>query len=343
MRVFIDINHPAHVHFFKNFIWDMQKRGHEFFVSSRDKEVALDLLKAYSIKHYNRGKGFKGVLGKTLGILKIDAQLYGKTRRFKPDLLMGLHNTYTAHVARLVGKPSITFTDTEHAKLANLMTFPFTNVICTPECFMNDLGKKHVKYPGYHELAYLHPNRFTPDEGIKKRLGVGVKEDYFILRFVSWGASHDLGQKGLDAITGRKLIESLSKLGKVFVISEESNKELDEYRLTVSPERIHDVLAFAKLYVGEGATMASEAAMLGTPAVYINTLKLGYTDEQEEKYGLVYNFTDAKEAAKKALELAREKDLKTKWLKKKENMLKDKVDVTNWMVDYVEDYMKDKT
>ena len=27
MRIVVDINHPAHVHYFKNFIWEMQKKA----------------------------------------------------------------------------------------------------------------------------------------------------------------------------------------------------------------------------------------------------------------------------------------------------------------------------
>ena len=29
MRVLFDIAHPAHVHFFKNIIWELHKGGHE--------------------------------------------------------------------------------------------------------------------------------------------------------------------------------------------------------------------------------------------------------------------------------------------------------------------------
>ena len=47
MRILIDIGHPAHVHYFKNFIWQMQKKGHEFMITARDKEVALNLLDKY--------------------------------------------------------------------------------------------------------------------------------------------------------------------------------------------------------------------------------------------------------------------------------------------------------
>ena len=51
MKVLIDIGHPGHVHFFKNLIWILEKKGHEVLVTARGKEVTVDLLRAYGIKH----------------------------------------------------------------------------------------------------------------------------------------------------------------------------------------------------------------------------------------------------------------------------------------------------
>ena len=51
MKILIDILHPAHVHFFKNFVWEMEKRGHEFFIAAREKEMSLELLKAYNFPY----------------------------------------------------------------------------------------------------------------------------------------------------------------------------------------------------------------------------------------------------------------------------------------------------
>lgn len=86
--------------------------------------------------------------------------------------------------------------------------------------------------------------------------------------------------------------------------------------------------------------MASESAILGTHAVYTNTLRLGYTDEEEEKYDLVYNFSDEKTMEKKAfdkaLELIRNDNLRRDGKRKKEILLKDKIDVTAFMVKFIE-------
>ena len=39
------------------------------------------------------------------------------------------------------------------------------------------------------------------------------------------------------------------------------------------PEQIHDLLNYSSGYVGEGASMAKEAAVLGVPSVYVSALR----------------------------------------------------------------------
>ena len=51
MRILFDMGHPAHVHFFKNAIWELEKQGHEVKVTARDKDVTLELLEAYGIPY----------------------------------------------------------------------------------------------------------------------------------------------------------------------------------------------------------------------------------------------------------------------------------------------------
>ena len=49
------------------------------------------------------------------------------------------------------------------------------------------------------------------------------------------------------------------------------------------------MLAHCRAFVGESATMASECAVLGVPAIYAAQTGRGYTNEQESRYGLVTN------------------------------------------------------
>ena len=264
-------------------------------------------------------------------------------RDFNPDISVAMGPIPLAHVSKLLNKPCISFTDTEHDRFERLLSDPFVSAICTPSCFKLDLGKKQVRYNGYHELAYLHPNYFKPDSSVLDDLGLSRDDKFVILRFVSWEASHDIGQRGLDLETKKELIKEIEKRAQVFITAEKIlAKDFEKYRITIPPEKIHDLLYYATMYIGEGATMASEAAVLGTPAIYVNTLRLGYTDEEEKNYGLVYNFsspeTAQKDALEKAVELLEDRNLKKKWQRKKEKLLNEKIDVTKFMTDFIENY-----
>src|ERR1035437_9797986 len=132
MRIFIDIGHPAHVHYFKNFIWIMQKKGHDITITARDKEVALMLLDYYEISYFNRGKGKKGFFNKLFYIFIADVFILQKALIAKPDLFLSFGSPYAAHVSWLMRKPHIAFDDTDHNVFEHLMYVAFTKAILTP-------------------------------------------------------------------------------------------------------------------------------------------------------------------------------------------------------------------
>ena len=110
--------------------------------------------------------------------------------------------------------------------------------------------------------------------------------------------------------------------------------------MRISPTEIHHLLAFAALYVGESATMASESAILGTPAIFVSPVGRGYTDELERRYGLVRTLSNDSEdsAIETAASWLGSRDIGSEWAEKRDRMLRDKIDVTSWMVEFVEAY-----
>lgn len=344
MRILIDIGHPAHVHQFRNAIHLLEARGHDVLVTSRNKEVTFALLDKYSIPYVKVGDYANNNIKKAINMFKIDAELYSVTSKFQPDILIGgVGNVYIAHVSWLLRRPSILFNDTEHGKLQDQLSYPFTTTICTPSCYTRDLGEKQVRYNGYHELAYLHPNRFTPDPAVLTELDLAEGDPFIIVRFVSWQASHDVGYNGLTLDTKRKAVHEFEKYGRVFITSEKPlPEEFEKYRISVSPEKMHDLLYYATLLYGESATMASECAVLGTHAIFCDFAGRGYTDEEERDYNLVYNFkldeSSQENSIEKAVELLQDPALKTKGREKQKRLLNDKIDVTAFMVWFIENY-----
>ncbi len=339
MRILIDIGHPGHVHFFKHFIWEMEKRGDEILLTARDKEVAIQLLNLYKFDYLKIGSPKTGSIHLIREWIERDFKILQAARNFRPDILLGIGNPSIAHVATVVRKPAIIFTDTEHARFGNSITFPFASSICTPSCYRDDIGQKQIRYNGYHELAYLHPNQFAPNPAVLAELGLAEGDPFIIVRFVSWQASHDVGHHGIRDKVG--LVKALEQYGRVIITSEGVlPPELEEYRMRVSPEKLHDLLYYATLYVGEGATTASECAVLGTPSIYVSSLvgTMGNFIELEENYGLMYSFTDGNAALSKAIEILKDSSSKEQWRGKQKRLLEDKIDVTAFMIWFVESY-----
>jgi len=341
MKIVVDINHPAHVHYFKNFIWEMDKKGHEVVITASEKDITTRLLEAYNLEYINVGSYGTSLLKKFVNIPLIDLRYYRIMRNINPDIFIGFGSIRAAHIAYALGKPCINFEDTEHSTEQIRLYLPFVSAVCTPSCYTEDLGEKHVRFTGYMELGALHPNCFTPNPDILEEIGLTKDDLFIIVRFVSWEASHDIGQHGIRDKIG--FVKELEQYGRVLITSEGTlPTELEKYKIRVSPEKLHDLLYYATLYVGEGATTASECAILGTHAVYVNTLRLGYTDEQEQRYGLVKNCSNPETMGEEVYtivhELLNTRDLKAKGKEKRRKLLQDKIDVTAFMVDFIEQY-----
>ena len=336
MRILIDIGHPAHVHYFRNAIFELKKKGHQILVTTRDKEVTLKLLENYGINYISTGKNKKGTFNKFLTMLRNDWVIFKVSLKFKPDLFLSFFSPFAAQVGWLLRKPVIGITDTEHAKLSIQLTIPFTSHIITPNCFRFNFKKNHFRFNGYMEYFYLHEKYFKPDRSVLNDLEIGDNEPYFIMRLVSFSAGHDIGESGMDQHSKIKIARLLSSRGRLLISSEEALPEdLEPFKIKIDPTQFHSVLAFASLYVGEGFTTASECALLGVPSVLINTLTAGYIQDHEMN-GLLFRFNNAGDAYEK-IELLSANPEFTKELKAKSDaMKKDLIDCTDYLVNAID-------
>jgi predicted glycosyltransferase len=336
MRILIDILHPAHVHFFRNFHAEMKDRGHQLCITARDKDRSVELLQAFGLPYQqiSRQKSGAGLAvemaGRTTRLMKI-------MRSFRPDVMTGIMGPSIALAGAVRRVPAVVFYDTEFAVQTNRIVYPLAHSVCTPDSYQGKVPGRHAQYAGYHELAYLHPNRFQPDPAVLGDFGIRPGEPYSILRFVSWQAVHDRRERGLSDKQKLNLIEVLQRRGRVLISSESPlDGHLADLAVPGRVEQIHHLIAHARLVVGESATMSSEAAVLGVPAVFIATTGRGYTDDEERRYGLVRHFTeDQYDMALSAIEEILAEPAAT-WQKARQRLLEEKIDVTAWMIDYFE-------
>lgn len=336
-RILFDVGHPAHVHLFRAVAQALKDEQHEVLFTALDREVILYLLEKFDLPHevtYKRRQVrlrlLRELLLRTLATWRI-------ARRFRPDVLVSFGNPTVGLPAWLLRRPYLALTDTEHAREQHALFKPFATTIATPDVFHVDLGPRQVRYNGYHELTYLHPDNFTPDPACLMPLGLTPEDRFFVVRFVAWRASHDVGQHGFTLEHKRALLRELAAQGRVLLSLEDEtiDPEFAPYVTQFPPEMIHHLLAYATLYVGEGGTMASEAAVLGTPSVYVNTLTMGYIEDLQQRYQLLFRYTGGEAALEKIRELLAMPDLQQVWAERRARLLREKINPAPWLADLI--------
>lgn len=346
MNILIDVNHPAHVHMFRCFAHEMMERGHKVLFTTRDKEFEKKILDAEKLPYVNLGRKRDGKISRVLFNLLCEWRVWRIARRFKADLFLSHGSIVAAHIGRLMHKPAIAFEDTFNMEQVRLY-LSFTSAILTSDYEHPIHSDKVIKYPGYNELLYMHPKRFKPmTRGeVCRLLGVGTSERYVVLRFVSWHATHDRGHKGISMENKIEAVQQISKYAKVFISSEaELPSELAAYRLPTAPEMIGHVMAHATMVFGESATMVSEAAMLGVPGIYLDNTGRLYTKDLQEKYGLCWCYSESDADQLSAIQqavalLSRDATSLVEDMRHRtQQLLSEKIDVTGWLVWFIEHY-----
>jgi predicted glycosyltransferase len=134
-------------------------------------------------------------------------------------------------------------------------------------------------------------------------------------------------------------VAELDAHGEVYVSSpKELPPYLAEYRLSVPPHLAHQVLYHADLFVGDSGTMSTEAALLGTPAVRINSM-VGIDEETvflelEAEYGLLDSVADDREGLAVVRERLADLD-STDYAARREAVVADSTDETARLVEVI--------
>ncbi len=339
MKVMVSVNHPAWVHQFHPIIAKLRARGDEVLMLAIDKDGAEELLQNYHIPYVLCAKGTgRNVVEKGWLFVKMCLRYTWHALRFRPDILIGRASPMMAVAAWVCRKPHLLYEDTEVSKFSLRICKRLSTKMLTPRTFLTDLGPKQERVDTYKELFYLHPSVFTPDKQVLRDVGFNPDEPYVFVRFVAWNASHDVGKHGLNDAEQLALVKKLESAGvRVWVSSEKPlSKDLEPYRLQTPFALAHHVLAFARLVYSEGATMASEAVVLGVHALYVNVIQSGSTQEQSDRFHLMYNYNDGEDrydrALAQALALLADPELEAKGRVKQQKLLSEKVDINDYYI-----------
>jgi len=348
MNILFVTGHPAQIHGFRTLKFELEKKGHKVFWLATNKEISNKLLNYYRIEYGLLRRPGRFWISKAITLVNnlIISIRYIKKSRI--EIVFSRISPYVCLACFLLRKVHFGLTDTESAGFYDKFFSCFLSVLFTGKSFRLQLRSDQIRFDGNIELFYLHPKRFTPLDKmtVAKLLGIGPEESYTIMRFVSWDAYHDKGLSGFTNENKLKAVKLISNYSRVFISSEKPlPNNLEKYKIKIPIEKMHDALYHAKLFFGESATMASESAVLGTPAVFLDENGRGYIDE-EANFGLVYNFKQNIDsqgrAIKKGVDLLQTNDIKSAMRINHNNYLKNKIDITAFMVWFVENYPDSK-
>lgn len=346
MNVLISISHPAWVHQFKNIINLLKGRGHKVIVLVIKKDKNWEILDEYGIEYTVIGNSTgKGKIDKAFIVLTSTIKHLYYGIKYKADVYIGRPSPMMAIAAFLHRKKNIAYCDTERSVESLWFSKKLSYRILTPKMYRKDLGKVQMRVDTFKELFYLHPEYFKPNPEDLKLVGLKEGEKFTFVRFVAWQASHDLGYKGFTNEQKMKLIQHLENYGKVLVSSEEELPfEFQKYVIKVPHSKLHSIMSYAQLFVGDGLTMAAECCVMGVHSIFTSELTSGASDEMEKVYKLMYSVTDRDNMLEKTIvkitQLFENANLREDGKRKLKKLLDDKLDINKWWVDYLEEVVK---
>ena len=358
MKIVFAINHPAQYHLFKNAQRILSSKGNDVVYVIKDKDILEKLLIAekqnyvkLTQKRVGKGK-VKIILNGLIDLVIQNFYLFKYCIKARPSVMIGTDYCIT-HVGKVLNIPSFVFNEDDYAinKFFCKLAYPLAEVIISPAvCDVGKYKNKKIGYNGYQKLSYLHPNVFIPDRTVLAKYS-GFNSPFVIIRLVSFVAGHDIekAHSGITADILTKIINKLESYNKEVFISSEAElpEALSKYKMKIAPQDIHHIMAFADLFIADSQSMIVESAMLGTPSIRFNSFvgHISVLNELEEHYKLTYGIPvcEPEKLMFKIDELLKISTFKEEFLARQKKMLNDKIDVTAFIVWFIEKYPESRS
>lgn len=346
MRVLIFANTPAHVHLYRNLVGRLEERGHAVQVLGRDYGCTAALLEHYGLPHRLYGRQATSFRSLARNVPRQFVNVARLSRSYAADLVFG-RGAYAALAGTFTRTPVVLVLDSEPSELGHALSSRFAERVLTPAAFERDLGEHHRRFGGLTECAYLHPDVYTPDPGVRTALGIGPVEPFALVRFNAFDALHDVGSRRAPSRERATLLERLAERVQVFVSDEGGTLELSDLPVRpyeIHPARMHDVLAEARLFVTDTGTMATEAALLGTPTVrFVDGLEQAMGEFRElERSGLLVQRSTLADVVRVADRLLGDPSVPARWNENRLQYLSRAENLTELLVEVAERFDDDR-
>lgn len=276
MKIVFDINHPAHINFFKNAIYELKREGHRIIIFGLRRGRVPHILKHEfrDFEIYIVGKhtgSFYSILFEA-NLFKF-FKLFWFVIKIKPDVGLSVGGFILGFCMKLIGKKNYQFDDDpESSQNIFLEKLTATEVHVPKEVSLS----KHFKtFNALKEWAYLSPTYFHPEVDILKKYGL-FESKFIFIREVSSGSLNYKNRGDYSVASFANKIDC-HRIKVLFSLEDKSSFHLypTEWVLLSEPvEHIHSLIYFSLLVISSGDSMAREGALLGRPSIYCGKRKM---------------------------------------------------------------------
>ncbi|MDT7873735.1 MAG: DUF354 domain-containing protein [Pyrobaculum sp.] len=241
------------------------RRGVEVAIACREYMHLADMLRIYGVPHNCFGRYGATPYEKLVFGIERQRQLAEVAKEV--DGMLSFPSPDAARVVFGLGKPIVILNDTPHATHVNRLTLPLSEVLVAPSAIPREAWaaycpKRVVEFNSVFEYMWI--SRFVPDEEVIRRLGLR-RGEYVVFRPEEVHASYyrwDFAKLRL------RLVEEFLRRGYVVVNVPRYPDQIIDGVVNLTEAVDHLQLAyFSAGVVTGGATMATEAALLGVPAL----------------------------------------------------------------------------
>ena len=263
---------------------ELEKDGHEAIFTCRDYDYVVSLFdllnREVNVLGHHGGGTLYGKLKAGNERINLLADFIYKLEK-KPDFHISFACPESTRVAFGLGIPVTIINDSPHAKAVGKLTIPLSKYLVYSSCINEELWlelgavkEQLVPYNGIDEVAWLKD--FNPNSEVLETLSLSPKERFIIARPEESSAAYMLEDGNIGGTKLDFILDAIFEKydGKAVVFpryEEQKQKMIERYgeKIIVPPKAV-DTLSlcyYSDLCVTGGATMAREAAALGTPSI----------------------------------------------------------------------------
>jgi len=286
----------------------LEKAGWRVVITTRKHDYTLGIFRLKKVKPVVIGVyGGASLEGKLYSSLYRSKKLLDYISKLdeKPRVHISFSSPDAVRVAFGLGIKIILLNDTPHSIYVNRLTLPLADKILIPKAIPKEAftyavpSNRLVQYEGVDEVSWI--KKLKPKTSVLRKLGLNRRDEIVVIRSEEVKASYYPKLMEIPTIKVLSEIYGRNELKIVYFARYPDQKKLisERFPKVIIPKRAVDapsLIAYSRLVVTGGGTMAREGALLGVPSISLFPAKLHVNEWLSAKGFPLWHFRRVEDA-----------------------------------------------